>query len=54
MMRIGRQDLYFGRYFSLDEILQAVDVVIAEDLQSLAQDLFVPERFSSVVFLPQD
>ncbi|MGI9175820.1 MAG: M16 family metallopeptidase [Rhodothermales bacterium] len=54
MMRIGRQDLYFGRYFSLDEILQAVDAVTAEGIQVLAQDLFVPERFSSVVFLPQD
>lgn len=54
MMRIGRQELYFGRYFSLDEIIEAVDAVSAEDLQALAEDLLVPERFSSVVFLPQD
>lgn len=54
MMRIGRQELYFHRYFSLDEIIQAVDDVTAADVQGLAEELFVPERFSSVVFLPQD
>ncbi|GIV59117.1 MAG: peptidase M16 [Rhodothermaceae bacterium] len=52
MMRLGRQELYYGRYFSLDEILEQVDAVTREDVLEVAQELFDPERFSSAVLLP--
>lgn len=52
MMRIGKQELYYGRYFSLDEILAQVDAVTADDLLAVARDLFDPARFSSFVLLP--
>jgi len=54
MMRIGRQELLFRRYFTLDEVLEELDAVEEPDLQAAAQDLFQPDRFSSIVLLPQN
>lgn len=53
MMRIGRQELYFERYFTLDEIIAEVDAVMPEDVRQIAGELFRPEQFSSAVLLPQ-
>ena len=54
MMRIGRQELYFERYITLDEINQDVDAVTEADVQRLAGDLFDRESFSTVVLLPKN
>jgi predicted Zn-dependent peptidase len=40
MSQLARQQLYFGRHFSLDELLRAIDGVSAEDVQRVAMDLF--------------
>ena len=40
MSQLARQQLYFGRHFSLDELLGAIDGVSAEDVQRVAMDLF--------------
>lgn len=53
MMRIGRQELYFGRYFTLDEIIAEVNSVSIEDVQAIAQELFHPDQFSAAVLLPE-
>jgi len=52
MMRIGRQELYYGTYFSLDEILSMIDSVTLDDVLGVAQDLFRPSSFSTVRILP--
>ena len=52
MMRIGRQELYFKKNFTLDEILAQVDAVKVQDVQDVAGSLFNPEQFSSAVLLP--
>ncbi len=54
MMRIGRQELVFERYFTLDEVLDEIDAVGVDDVQTTAQELFQPDRFSSIVLLPQE
>jgi len=38
MMRIGRQELYYNRYFSLDEILEMVDAIEPDDVLEVAND----------------
>ncbi len=53
MMRLGRQELYFGRYYSLDEALQEVDRVTAEEVQQVARSLFAEQEYSKVVLLPR-
>jgi len=53
MMRLGRQEVYYRRYYSLDEILEQVEAVTAENIRDLAQQLFVPGQFSIVELLPE-
>ena len=52
MMRMGRQELYYEQYFSLDEILDMVDSVTASEVLDVAQDLFHRSRFSVVRLIP--
>lgn len=52
MSNLARQELYFGRFFSLDEILSAIDSVTRDEVQSLAREFFRPERISATVLGP--
>jgi predicted Zn-dependent peptidase len=54
MMRLGRIELIFGRYFSLDEVIASIDAVTAEDVRDLAAELFDPARLSTVAILPEN
>lgn len=53
MMRIGRQELYFKRYFTMDQIVEDIDKVTPENLREVAEEIFDPEQFSTIVLLPQ-
>ena len=53
MMRIGRQELYFERYITLDEINADVENTSAEDVLRVARLIFDRYDFSSVVLLPE-
>lgn len=53
MMRIGRQELYYGRYYTLDEILELVEGITSEDIQRVAADLLDASRFSDIRLLPR-
>ena len=54
MMRLGRQELFFNRYFTLDEVNTLIDDVTADDVMDVAQKVCMPDQVSSVVFLPKD
>ena len=54
MMRIGRQELYYGRYYSLDEILELVNGVTVADITKAAADLFQKDQFSEIRLIPTD
>jgi predicted Zn-dependent peptidase len=43
MSNLARQQMYFGRFFSVDDILEQINAVTPEDCQALAQHLFRPE-----------
>ncbi len=53
MMRLGRIELAFERYFTLDEVIASIDAVTADEVQALAAELFAPERLSTVAILPE-
>ena len=53
MMRMGRQELYYGRYYSLDEIMDLVEGVTSQDIQRLSASMLDAERFSDIRLLPQ-
>jgi predicted Zn-dependent peptidase len=46
MANLARQELYFHRFFSLDEMLDKVERVTAEEVQALAQQFFDPKRMA--------
>ena len=52
MSNLARQELYFGRFFSLDEILAGIEAVTSEELQSLARRYFQPEQIAVTVLGP--
>ncbi len=43
MGNLARQELYFGRFISLDEMVDSIEAVTAEQVQTLAQQFFQPE-----------
>jgi predicted Zn-dependent peptidase len=54
MSNLARQEMYFGRHMSMDEIAQQVDAVTAEDVLQVAQELFDPGRIGLTVLGPVD
>lgn len=53
MMRLGRQELYYGEYVTLDDILLQVESVTKEDILKVAQDMFEEDQFSIITLLPK-
>lgn len=52
MLRLGRVELTFGRYFTLDEVIAEIDEVTAEDVRAAAEILFPSDRLSSIAIVP--
>ncbi len=44
MGNLARQELYFGRFISLDEMLASIEAVTADQVQELARQFFKPEH----------
>jgi predicted Zn-dependent peptidase len=44
MSNLARQQMYFGRFFDLDEIIARVEAVTEEEVMAMASDLFKPDR----------
>jgi predicted Zn-dependent peptidase len=52
MSSMARQEMYFGRQFTVDETLQAVEQVTADEVQRVARDLFSPGGLAATVLGP--
>jgi len=52
MSNLARQELYFHRFSSLDEILASIEAVTASQVQDLARAFFQPERIAVTVLGP--
>lgn len=52
MSRLARQEIYYGKYFSVDDIIKGVERVTAVDIQRLAGQLFTPENISLTILGP--
>jgi predicted Zn-dependent peptidase len=46
MSNLARQQMYFGRFFSIDDITSEVNRVTREDIQRLAVELIQPEKLA--------
>jgi predicted Zn-dependent peptidase len=49
MSNLARQELYFGRFFSVDEIIAEVNAVDASAIQTLARELFRPDQIALTI-----
>jgi predicted Zn-dependent peptidase len=41
--------MYFGRFFSLDELVESIESVTAEDVRRIAQTFFDPKQIALTV-----
>ena len=46
MSNLARQEMYFKHFFSVEEVLERLDAVTAEQVQTMAQKLFISERIA--------
>lgn len=49
MSHLARQELYFGRFASNEELLASIEVVTAEEVRSLAQEFFQTEQIAATL-----
>jgi predicted Zn-dependent peptidase len=46
MANLARQEIYFGQFFTADEIIAKIEVVTPEQVQAMAQKLFDPDKIA--------
>ncbi len=49
MSNLARQEMYFDRFYDLDELIEKIEAVTAEDLTSLANEFFKTESVAVTV-----
>ena len=49
MGNLARQDLYFQRFFTLDEMLESIEAVNAEQVREIAREFFNPKNITLAV-----
>ena len=54
MTRLAKSELHFGRFVSLDELVEHIDAVQANDIQAFAADFFDPSTYSEGILHPKN
>jgi predicted Zn-dependent peptidase len=49
MSNLARQEMYFDKFFDLDEIIERVEAVTCEELREMATEIFKPESIAVTV-----
>jgi predicted Zn-dependent peptidase len=49
MANLARQEMYFGRFFSLDELIENLERVTVEDIQRISQSFFDSRQIALTV-----
>ena len=52
MNQLAKQEIYFGRYFSMDEIIAEIEKVRGDNIQSLAKKLLEDSFFNLAILGP--
>jgi predicted Zn-dependent peptidase len=52
MIRLGNSELYFGELMALDTIIAKINAVSRDEVQEIAERLFVEDRYATVIFHP--
>ena len=49
MSNLARQEMYFDRFYDLDELIEKIEAVTVDDLQSLANEFFNTEAVAVTI-----
>jgi len=49
MSNLARQEMYFGKFFTLDELVESIETVTAADVQRIAQTFFDPKQIAVTI-----
>jgi len=49
MSNLARQEMYFSRFFTMDELLDSIETVSADDVQRIAQTFFDPKQIALTI-----
>jgi predicted Zn-dependent peptidase len=49
MSNLARQEMYFDRFYGLDELIQKIEAVTAEELQTLANSFFQTDNIAVTI-----
>ncbi len=52
MSNLARQEMYFGRFFSVEELHASIEAVTSEDVQRTALEFFEPRKIAATVVGP--
>lgn len=53
MQRMAKAELYYGRFISIEELVENIDAVSAEDIQGFAKAFFDEAQFSKAILKPE-
>jgi predicted Zn-dependent peptidase len=53
MTRLAKSELYFNRFVTLDELVENIDAVTAEDLIDFSQKFFDANLYSETLLVPE-
>lgn len=54
MTRLAQNEIYFGKYIPIEEVIRSIEKVTSEEVNQLAQALFREELFCLTVLGPID
>jgi predicted Zn-dependent peptidase len=49
MSNLARQEMYFGKFFTLDELVEGIESVTADNIRSIAQKFFDPRQIALTI-----
>jgi len=49
MSNLARQEMYFGKFFTLDELVESIEAVTAAHVQRIAQTFFDPRQIALTI-----
>jgi predicted Zn-dependent peptidase len=52
MSHLARQEMYFGRFFTVEEIQASIEAVTREQIQQIAREFFHPEKIAAAIVGP--
>jgi predicted Zn-dependent peptidase len=52
MSHLARQEMYFGRFFTVEQLQASIDAVTREQIQEIAREFFQPEKIAAAIVGP--